>query len=369
MGPKRPAPSTSPVSKAPKLNGVKRATLVATPKKKNVKPESVSDVKEEKPDNERRQKQVQYIQDNMARVGNATNAEIHEKILKPTFVSMLEEQAFWWDWSFTDPPLPLAMQQNSDAEVCGIGHPFDYDEFKVSMKNTLEYSCAISLCWLNFFASAMPSVPLSLSQIEMGIDAQVNVKIEDRALPMLLVAVEREQNPADGNLLCLTPEEILFIFFGALHRELQMGNLDDQAKRRYRQMTMSVMVKFVRVESEDDKVFAAIAERRKYMKNANSVKRSATQMIFELMQVWNRKEATEGKMTVDKLFGLYSTKLGDKEKPAANIDGDASMNVTKGLLTQARTVQLAILQMPELYSIVQKANVLAEKAPFFAMKN
>ena len=131
----------------------------------------------------------------------------------------------------------------------------------------------------------MSSLPLSLSQIEMGIDAQVNVKIEDRALPMLLVAVEREQNPADGNLLCLTPEEILCIFFGALHRELQSGNLDDQAKRRYRQMTMSVMVKFVRVESEDDKVFAAIAERRKYMKNANHVKRSATQMMFELMQV------------------------------------------------------------------------------------
>ena len=124
---KRPSLVSAAPSKVPKLTGgVKRPALLAP--KKNVK------VLEEKPDNERRQKQVQYIQDNMARVGNATNAEIHEKILKPTFVSIVEEPAVWWDWSFTDPPPPLAMQQNSEAEVCGIGHPFDYDEFKMPMK-------------------------------------------------------------------------------------------------------------------------------------------------------------------------------------------------------------------------------------------
>ena len=303
---------------------------------------------------------AQFHTDN--RNQNAVNAQIYNEVLHRAIDAIVQDQEVFWDWNSA---LPLQIQHDSADDVGGFMAPFDLAQFKLSMSSSGTYSAAIPLPWLEMTYSPTPGVRLSMKQIKTGIANHKKLKLSERHFPTLVIGLHTAQDPTQGRLTCLSPEEDRIVFLAAFG-ELLGDGLTKSDRLEYRRKLYCVPAKFETVDTEDSRMFRAILERRLIQKRFVLTKRSAAQIVNEVMTLWARKEQTAGKMTPDKLFGFYHSALGDTDE--AGDDGDdASLSMSKTCIMNAQNVHKHILSDPTLNETVQKGDVLGDQSPFHGL--
>jgi len=303
---------------------------------------------------------AQFHADN--RNQNAVNAQIYNEVLQPAIDAIVQDHGVFFDWNSA---LPLPIQQDSADDVGGFMAPFDLPQYKLSMASSGVYSAAIPLSWLEQAYSATPGVRLSMKQIKTGIANHKKMKLSYRHFPTLVIGVHSGQDPTQGRLTCLSPEEDRLAFLAAFG-ELLGDGLTKSERLEYRRKLYCVPAKFEKVDTEDARMFRAIFERRLIQKRFMLTKRSAAQLVDEVMTFWARKEHTVGKMTPDKLFGFYHSALGDTDETGDDGD-DASLNMSKTCIMNAQNVHKHILSDPTLNELVQKGDVLGDQSPFHGL--
>ena len=302
-----------------------------------------------------------FMDDNKAK--NVVNALIYESILAAATSAIKEDADCFYVW---DNALPLQIQEDSADDVGGFMAPFNLADFQTSMATSGTYSAGIPLSWLELTYSPTPGVRLSLKQIKTGVQNHKKVKLAEREFPPLVIGLFSGQNPTHGHLTCLSPEEDRLAFIGGFHELIKEGlSLDE--RREYRRKLYCVPAKFEIVDSEDSRMFRAILERRTIQKRFMLVKRSAAQIVDEVMCLWARKEKTVGKMTPDRLFALYQSALGDTDSDAGEDGDDAAMNMSKTCIMNAQNVHKHILSEVSLNEIVQKGESLGDQSPFHGL--
>ena len=291
---------------------------------------------------------------------NAVNSKIINDMLIPA-VNYLKNLESFSDW---EAPVPLQLKTQDDkaaGELGGFMAPFDKKCCMQSLTNSGKYICAMALPHFNLHYSATPGVRLSKAQID---EAVMDDDFTYKVWPMQKVAVCSDEDKFT-DLTPISPEEIRIAKILGFVRRHELGEVTPEQLTEFKRTSWCIPTTFVRLNNEDARFFAALAERSDSVKNCRMVRRNGSQQVEEIISTANRLGGN--KCTAQKIYDAYKRhQTGDG---GANGEYVSTM-VSLDTINMALVVQRAIKDVPELAVILQEADdMLMTSSPFFYISN
>jgi hypothetical protein len=290
---------------------------------------------------------------------NTINGELLEEYVSKSLAVIRLEEGFG-DFNETATVLGTTADEANPTAATGFMAPYDEEVFRTSMSNNNKHTCGMPLGWTDFYYSPQPGVRLSKARLDAAVDRLMALPLADLKTEPLLVGLLPDQLPHHGHLCVLSPEENRIPMLVAVAKHIEMGVSEDE-RHILKKLLYCVQVSFVNAFTDDERFFLAITERREISARASRTKRSATQIVDEIMSYWHKKEEVQGKMTADNVFLAYKRHCGDDEGTG---DKDPSMNVTKSTILMAALIHKHILCKPKAVDIIAQGEILHDQSPF-----
>ena len=288
---------------------------------------------------------------------NKANAALYQEF--SANIEYLKSLSAFQDW---ESPEQLKITKDTDKEVGAFMAPFNQKECEKSLSNNANvYVSAVPFPYFQIHYSAQPGVQLSRGQIQQAIDDDSTTF---ELFPMQHVAVTSTQTDF-RELTCISPEETRIAKVGNFVRRHKAGMFTGDDEWEFRRIMYCIPTQIFKMDSVMKRYFKAIMCRRLIVKQGRLVKRSASQVVDEIMSLWRSKSTPGVKCTAVKIMEMYKANLGD-----GDAEDDPDLQMSAGLIGDALIIQKLIKDIAELNLILQNGDeTLLSNSPFFAMNN
>ena len=308
------------------------------------------------------------------RESNSVNANIFRDLVTPA-IQHLQHQPHFSDWNS---PAQLVMGTDSAAEVAACMQGFNLVEAKRSLANCCKYTCAVPAPLFAPYYSPTPGVRLNKAKIMQVVNDD---SMTFQTWPMQTIAIRTGEDLEHTEFTCISPEEVRIAMFGNIARRSANGDLSNEDLLKIRRNMWCIPTEFIIEDSEERRFFKALSCRREAQISANMCRRSASQVVDEVISVWTstqqppnekakQRPEQQPRMTIKKLHDLYKKHCGDTEGDDNEDGEDCSLNMNYNCIRDALCIHNRIKTNPILNHILQNAeDVLMERSPFFNISN
>ena len=188
--------------------------------------------------------------------------------------------------------------------------PFNAEDFKISMASVQQYSAGCNLFWINWYYAACPGIPISTEAVKRY--AATQLKNPTRDLKPIVIALDESLALHFGNLKVVSPEEAHHALAFRICQAVADG--DEQELREWRACVLSMKFEFKLLPSTRERFLYNVNHRLALADDYDSLGRTPSQRIFELVQFRSAEEKRTGtKLNAEELFNAWTRMVKSPE--------------------------------------------------------
>ena len=256
----------------------------------------------------------------------------------------------------TAQPLPQTSDPSVPLKLRSPRQPFDEGQCMAELEAGSTYECGFNLMWISFYGRMVQAAAIAPYKIEKLIAKTFMAVTSD--FPWKLVCVLRSgENPGRmrGSIEIATPPELVWAFIMGVSRLLP--SISDDDKMLIRRAFLTVPVMFVVIDEVKLRIFRCHKERHLLIQTGETTKRSATQLMMDVLEAKKLLESTNGTtMGAAATASMWRENVG-----TATFEG--ADDIKDSYVDAAFTIEKRMLSDPGIKDIIRTADMTMPNNP------
>ncbi len=224
---------------------------------------------------------------------------------------------------------------------------YDVDKLTKAFDTGGKYICAVTFFWLDFLVLSLPHVPVIDSAVD-GLMTQYFGGLP-QAVPFnasIVVTTAQTASAAEAarkvcKLRVASPPEMILALLKSVSKAVRQNDPETLAK--WRLVLSSIPCEFRLIGTEDAKHLLAIQLREDYCQNAESMRLSSLQKLFDIQALMERKKTATGFPSTTEMVDYYkSVTFAQKSEPMTENFINEAIYAIKHVLAHQQCLQVLL---------------------------